>query len=91
MTMIAETSKPALAVGCRWGGSQEDPMLLFPEGAMKVQGTGLAILELCDGQRTFLDIVEELHRRYFGSDAQRIREDAAKFLEQLHEKRIVDY
>ena len=89
--MIAETSKPALAVGCRWGGSQEDPMLLFPEGAMKVQGTGLAILQLCDGQRTFLEIVEELHGRYFGSDAQRIREDASKFLEQLHEKRIVDY
>jgi pyrroloquinoline quinone biosynthesis protein D len=88
---IAETSKPALAVGCRWGGSQEDPMLLFPEGAIKVQGTGLAILELCDGQRTFSEVVEELQRRYFGSDAQRIREDAAKFLEQLHEKRIVDY
>jgi pyrroloquinoline quinone biosynthesis protein D len=88
---IVETSKPVLAVGCRWGGSQEDPMLLFPEGAIKVQGTGLAILELCDGQRTFSEVVEELQRRYFGSDAQRIREDAAKFLEQLHEKRIVDY
>ncbi|MBZ5654524.1 MAG: pyrroloquinoline quinone biosynthesis peptide chaperone PqqD [Acidobacteriia bacterium] len=88
---IDETSKPALAVGCRWGGSQEDPMLLFPEGAMKVQGTGFAILELCDGQRTLSEIVGELHRRYLGSDAQRIREDAAKFLEQLHEKRIVDY
>jgi len=91
MMAIAETSKPALAVGCRWGGSQDDPMLLFPEGAMKVQGTGLAILELCDGQRTFLEIVEELHRRYFGSDAQRIQADVGKFLEQLHEKRIVDY
>ncbi len=88
---IADTSKPALAVGCRWGGSKEDPMLLFPEGALKVQGTGLAILDLCDGQRTFPEIVEELHRRYFGSDAQRIRDDASKFLERLHEKRIVDY
>jgi pyrroloquinoline quinone biosynthesis protein D len=88
---IADTSKPALAVGCRWGGSKEDPMLLFPEGALKVQGTGLAILELCDGQRTFPEIVEELGRRYFGSDAQRIRVDAEKFLEQLHEKRIINY
>ena len=88
---IAESSKPALAVGCRWGGSQEDPMLLFPEGAIKVQGTGLAILALCDGQRTFADIVGELQRQYLGADPKRIREDADKFLEQLHEKRVLDY
>jgi hypothetical protein len=42
---------------------------------MKVQGTGLAILALCDGQRTFTDIVEELQRQYFGADPKRIRED----------------
>ena len=88
---IEETSKPALAVGCRWGGSEEDPMLLFPEGAMRVQGTGLAILELCDGQRTFSEVVAELQRQYFGADPQRILTEAGKFLEQLHEKRIVDY
>jgi len=58
---------------------------------MKVQGTGLAILALCDGQRTFTDIVEELQRQYFGADPTRIRDDAVTFLEQLHEKRIVDY
>ena len=90
MTMV-ETCKPALAVGCKCGGTEEAPLLLFPEGAMKVQGTGLAILALCDGQRTFTDIVEELQRQYFGADAKRIRDDAVTFLEQLHEKRIVDY
>ena len=88
---IIETCKPLLAVGCKWGGTEEAPLVLFPEGAMKVQGTGLAILALCDGQRTFTDIVEELHRQYFGADPKRIREDAITFLEQLHEKRIVDY
>ena len=90
MTMV-ETCKPALAVGCKWGGTEEAPLVLFPEGAMKVQGTGLAILALCDGQRTFTDIVEELQRQYFGADPTRIRDDAVTFLEQLHEKRIVDY
>jgi len=30
---IADTSRPALAVGCKWGGTERDPMLLFPEGA----------------------------------------------------------
>ena len=88
---IAETSKPALAVGCKWGGTEEAPVVLFPEGAIQVQGTGLAILSLCDGQRSFTDILSELQRQYFGADPKRIREDAMTFLEQLHDKRIVDY
>lgn len=88
---LSETSKPALAVGCKWGGTEEDPMVLFPEGAIKIQGTGLAILALCDGQRTFVEILEELQRQYFGANPQRIRDDATSFLQQLHEKRIVDY
>ena len=88
---IAETSKPALAVGCKWGGTQEDPMLLFPEGAIKVQGTGLAILGLCDGQRTFAEILAELQRQYLGANPQRIRNDATNFLEQLRDRRILDF
>jgi coenzyme PQQ biosynthesis protein PqqD len=88
---IPDTSVPTLAVGCRWGGSEEAPLLLFPEGAMKVQGTGRVILELCDGQRAFSQIVAELQRQYFGSDPQRIRDDTTRFLEQLRDKRIVDY
>jgi coenzyme PQQ biosynthesis protein PqqD len=88
---IADTSKPVLAVGCKWGGTEEAPLVLYPEGAMKVHGTSLAILALCDGQRTFVDVVEELQRQYFGADPKRIREDATKFLEQMHDKRIVDF
>ncbi|HUM04649.1 MAG TPA: pyrroloquinoline quinone biosynthesis peptide chaperone PqqD [Terriglobales bacterium] len=88
---ISEISKPALAVGCKWGGTQEEPLVLFPEGAIKIQGTGLAILSLCDGAHTFAQIIEELQRQYFGANPQRILEDATNFLQQLHEKRIVDY
>ena len=88
---IDEMSKPSLAVGSKWGGTEEDPIVLYPEGAMKVHGTSLAILALCDGERTFADVVEELKRQYFGADPKRIREDAARFLETMHEKRIVDY
>jgi len=88
---VLDISKPTLAVGCKWGGTEEAPMVLFPEGAIRVHGSGLAILALCDGERTFGDIVEELKRQYFGADPQRIRQDAVTFLEQLHDKRIVDY
>jgi pyrroloquinoline quinone biosynthesis protein D len=88
---VLDISKPTLALGCKWGGTEEAPLVLFPEGAIRVQGSGLAILALCDGERTFGDIVEELKRQYFGADPQRIRQDATTFLEQLHDKRIVDY
>jgi hypothetical protein len=48
-------------------------------------------LELCDGELTFEELVSQLQRQYSLSDDQRIREDAARFLEHLYDKRIVDY
>jgi coenzyme PQQ biosynthesis protein PqqD len=91
MAHPGDMSRPRLAAGCRWGGSGEEGTILFPEGAIKVQGTGKKILEHCDGQHTFLQIVEELQKHYTASDPAHIREDVAKFLEALHQKRIVDY
>ncbi len=87
---ISDDSKPALAVGCRLSGSEEEPILLFPEGAIKVKGTGAVILKLCDGQRTFSAILVELQRQFSGGNALRIRADTEKFLEQLRERRVVD-
>jgi coenzyme PQQ biosynthesis protein PqqD len=40
------------------------PVLLYPEGAMFINETGKAILELCDGKRTTADIARELGTRY---------------------------
>jgi len=88
---LLDVSKPKFALGCRWGGTEAERVVLFPEGAIRVQGTGRQILELCDGQLTFGEIVAQLRRQYSLSEDGRIRVDAARFLEQLHEKRIVDY
>jgi coenzyme PQQ biosynthesis protein PqqD len=91
MSLPVDTSQPKLAPGCRWGGTEEDRMVLFPEGAIKVAGTGRRILEACDGERTFLNIVEELQANYSASDPVKIREDVANFLASLRDKRIIDY
>ena len=48
-------------------------------------------LERCDGQRTFFEIIGELQGQYAASDPAKIRDDIGKFLEQLQQKRIVDY
>ena len=86
-----DSSQPRLAAGCRWGGSEQDRVILFPEGAIRLQGTGLQILERCDGQRTFGQIIGELQAEFSVADPAKIRADISQFLEQLRHKRIVDY
>jgi coenzyme PQQ biosynthesis protein PqqD len=66
-------------------------IVLFPEGALRVRGTGERILELCDGERSFAQLVTELARDYSASESATIRADTARFLEQLRDKRILDY
>ncbi|HUO25468.1 MAG TPA: pyrroloquinoline quinone biosynthesis peptide chaperone PqqD [Candidatus Aquilonibacter sp.] len=92
---LTDSSQPRLASGCRWGpektGSEQERVILFPEGAIKLQGTGRQVLERCDGQRTFGEIIAELQAQFTSADPARIRDDISKFLEQLQKKRIVDY
>jgi pyrroloquinoline quinone biosynthesis protein D len=91
MAPPVDTSQPRLAAGCRWGGTEADRVILFPEGAIKLQGTGRQILERCDGQRTFAEIITGLQKEFGATDPGKIRADISGFLEQLQRKRIVDY
>jgi pyrroloquinoline quinone biosynthesis protein D len=86
-----DSSQPRLAAGCRWGGTEENRVILFPEGAIKLQGTGRQVVERCDGQRTFGEIIGELQGQFRDADPAKIRSDISLFLEQLQKKRIVDY
>jgi pyrroloquinoline quinone biosynthesis protein D len=87
----SDSSQPRFASGCRWGAEGEERVVLFPEGMIRVQGTGQKILELCDGQRTVEDIVAALSATYSGANPVKIREDVSNFLEALQQKRVVDY
>jgi pyrroloquinoline quinone biosynthesis protein D len=91
MAAPLDSSQPRLAAGCRWGGSDADRVILFPEGAIKLQGTGRQVLERCDGKRTFGEIIAELQNQFGDADPDKIRADITMFLEQLQRKRIVDY
>jgi len=91
-----DDSTPRLAPGCRWGAETKtvtprERVILFPEGAIKLQGTGLQVLEQCDGQRTFGEIVKELQGQFVDADPAKIAADIGQFLDQLRNKRIVDY
>jgi coenzyme PQQ biosynthesis protein PqqD len=105
VTPPEDSSQPRLAAGCRWGaenrraenqgsankGSEQERVILFPEGAIRLQGTGRQVLERCDGQRTFGQIVAALQTQFGDADPAKIRADISQFLEQLQHKRIVDY
>lgn len=96
-----DSSQPRLAAGCRWstesgsvenkGGSEQERVILFPEGAIRLQGTGRLVIERCDGRRTFREIITELQAQFKDADPIKIRSDISHFLEQLRHKRIVDY
>jgi coenzyme PQQ biosynthesis protein PqqD len=91
---LVDTSVPKFAAGCRWGGTSEAPeapVVLFPEGAIRVEGTGRIILELCDGHFSLAEIVQKLAAQFILAPKGKIRADVLTFLEQLHAKRIIDY
>src|ERR1700704_122062 len=88
---LTEASIPKFAAGCRWGGTIESPVVLFPEGAIRVEGTGRIILELCDGHFSLAEIVQKLEAQFMLAPKGKIRAEVQVFLEQLHAKRIIDY
>lgn len=91
MARPADSSQPRFGAGCRWGTQGEERVVLFPEGMIRVQGTGQKILELCDGQRTVEEIVTALSATYSRGSPAKIRDEVGNFLEVLQQKRIVDY
>jgi pyrroloquinoline quinone biosynthesis protein D len=61
-------------------------VLLAPEGVLLLNHTGATILGLCDGERTVVEIVEELRGQY-----NRVADDEVRdFLARLVAKRWVE-
>ncbi len=65
-TAILSTNRPHLTrqVRMEWDPVREQQVLLAPEGVLVLNQTGATILGLCDGERTVVEIVEELRGQY---------------------------
>jgi pyrroloquinoline quinone biosynthesis protein D len=63
-------------------------VLLYPEGVLRLNETGRAILSLCDGRRTLDDIAAALAST-FEETAGALPGDVADFLGQLSDRRLV--
>lgn len=64
--------------------------LLSPERALKLDETGLAILQAVDGIRDVATIAKQLSTSFSGAITD-IEADTTSFLNQLADQRIVDF
>lgn len=91
MTGVAPDARPRLLRGVRLS---EDRVrggytLLAPERVLKLKGTTVAVLTLCDGQRSFAQIVDELAQSY-AADRALIERESAALLRDLAGKLMVE-
>ena len=86
--VIAPESVPSLWRLARldYDAVRDRPVLLYPEGAVFLNDTGRAILELCDGRSTGAEIAATLGARY---DAD-VAADVAEYLEELAGRELID-
>ena len=66
----------------RWEEPQKAHVLLYPEGVVKINETGAAILKLCNGSNSVTEVISELNNTYTTD----VTDGVYKFLEVAHAK-----
>jgi pyrroloquinoline quinone biosynthesis protein D len=64
---------------------RQRPVLLYPEGAVLLNDTGAAILELCNGSHTVEQIVNILTERYHAD----VSSDVTEYLSLMAERELI--
>jgi len=64
---------------------RQRPVLLYPEGAVLLNDTGAAILELCNGSNTVEQIVSILTERYQAD----VSSDVTEYLALMAERELI--
>jgi pyrroloquinoline quinone biosynthesis protein D len=85
--MTEGTDRPRLAPHVRFtfDRARDQHVLLTPESVTVLNGTGAAVVDLCDGQRTVTEIVTELRGRFHRVDDEQVR----VFLDRLAARRCL--
>jgi pyrroloquinoline quinone biosynthesis protein D len=81
-------TRPRLVTGARLGYDdvREEHVLLVPEGLVRLNPTAAEVLALCDGERSFDDIVSALSARYDGFD---LRDDVRELVDAMTQRGLV--
>jgi len=88
---IAPEARPRLPRGVRMKRDEARGRwtLLAPERIFEIDDIAAVVIELCDGERDFAAIVDELARR-FNAPRDVIEKDVAAMLADLQSKRVLD-
>jgi pyrroloquinoline quinone biosynthesis protein D len=87
MTLLSANTVPRLwrLARLEYDTVRQRHVLLYPEGAVLLNDTGAAILELCNGTRTVDQIVAILSERYQAD----VSEDVNEYLGQMADRELV--
>jgi len=77
----AAHARPRLARAAQLRLDDPEPMVVLPERAVKLSGSGREIVSLCDGERTALEIVDALRERH--PEVADLSDDVHDFLEEM--------
>ena len=78
---------PRLAAGCRLHPTE--PLLLIPEGTLKLSGPSRDILSQLDGRRTVAEVIDRLHAQYAGADKELIQQDVLDLLHRMAQRGVI--
>jgi pyrroloquinoline quinone biosynthesis protein D len=87
MTLLGPDTVPRLwrLARLEYDRVRQKHVLLYPEGAVLLNDTGAAILELCNGARTVDEIVAILSERYQAD----VSADVNEYLSQMADRELV--
>ncbi len=81
---------PQLARGCRvQSRTDEETVLLIPEGLLRLKGAAAEILAFVDGTRTVPQITEALQAQYPPEAHEQIAAEVDSFLRSLHNRSVL--
>lgn len=86
MTDAGDRPELARGVRLRWDPVRGQHFLLYPEGALVLNASAVAVLELCDGMRSRYDIAGELTERF---DGEEVADDVEELLTSLAARGLV--
>jgi pyrroloquinoline quinone biosynthesis protein D len=89
--MITPEAMPRLAqkARLRFDRHSQRHLLVYPDRGMLLNATAAAILELCTGEHSVDQIVEQLHARAAGATRSSVEHDVHTFLESMLERRLI--
>ena len=81
--LLTPTVRPLLAQKARV------QTLLYPEGVVMLNETGVAIVKLCDGQHTLTEIIAEL-AQYYRVTPDVLQDDVGEYIMRLYKHSLID-